>query len=202
VNAVLGALAASAATLAGGWLAVRARDRLAGLLAISGVLLAATACFELLPESFALARRGACMPQALAAAIAGFAAFHAMERLGHHGALPALAVVAHSFLDGMGIGLAFQVSASSGGAVAAGVVAHDFCDGLNVASLMLNGRAGAGRTACILLLDAAAPLGGSLSSTVLAIGPGAAALQSGFLGGLLLAIGADGILRATSAAGA
>ena len=46
------------------------------------------------------------------------------------GKLAALALIGHSFLDGVGIGVAFQVSPSVGLTVAIAVIAHDFCDGL------------------------------------------------------------------------
>ena len=40
-------------------------------------------------------------------------------------------------MDGVGIGLAFQVSNAVGIVVAVAVIAHDFCDGLNTVGLML-----------------------------------------------------------------
>lgn len=43
----------------------------------------------------------------------------------------------HSFLDGVGIGLAFQVSATVGVVVAATVLIHDFSDGINTVNIVL-----------------------------------------------------------------
>lgn len=40
-------------------------------------------------------------------------------------------------MDGLGIGLAFQVSASTGWLVAAAVLAHDMADGANMVSMSL-----------------------------------------------------------------
>jgi zinc transporter ZupT len=43
----------------------------------------------------------------------------------------------HSFLDGVGISLGFQISFNVGIMITVDVLAHDFCDGLNTVSLML-----------------------------------------------------------------
>jgi len=53
------------------------------------------------------------------------------------GVLSAVALTGHSFLDGVGIGLGFQVSPAVGLIVAIAVIAHDFSDGLNTVTLML-----------------------------------------------------------------
>src|SRR5262249_61336035 len=89
----------------------------------------------------------------MVALVGGFLLFHAVAKLllihrgqetsyaDHHhpdlGVLSALALVAHSFVDGMGIGLGFQVSSRVGLVVATAVIAHDFADGLNTVGLML-----------------------------------------------------------------
>jgi len=49
-----------------------------------------------------------------------------------------LALAGHSFMDGVGIGLGFQVSQSIGILVAIAVISHDFTDGMNTVSLMLS----------------------------------------------------------------
>ncbi|HEY3999932.1 MAG TPA: ZIP family metal transporter, partial [Candidatus Xenobia bacterium] len=115
----------------------------------------------------------------------------------HHplvGQAAAVTLAVHSFFDGMGIGLAFQMSQAVGILVALAVVTHDFADGLNTVNLSLmhqNGRSIAWR---LLLLDAAAPVLGALSS--LAFHPGKAVLLGylAFLTGFLLYISASEIL--------
>ena len=61
---------------------------------------------------------------------------------GHHrqGSLGAASLSLHSFLDGVGIGLAFKVSTTVGAIVAAAVLAHDFSDGVNTVSVILKNR--------------------------------------------------------------
>jgi zinc transporter ZupT len=157
-------LAAVASTAAGGLFALRARERLRPVLATATAALLAFVCFELVPESIEWARRSGAGAAPLAAAAAGFAFFALTDRLVLRGWLPAGALVAHSFLDGMGIGLAFQLSPALGLAVAATVVAHDFIDGLNTVGLMLMHRTGTAPALGMLALDAVAPLLGAAST--------------------------------------
>ncbi|MEP6505085.1 MAG: permease, partial [Betaproteobacteria bacterium] len=58
----------------------------------------------------------------------------------HVGIASASVLAAHSFMDGVAIGIGFQVSALAGVTVAIAVIAHDFSDGLNTVSLMLRHR--------------------------------------------------------------
>jgi zinc transporter ZupT len=195
VNAVLGSLAAGASTLAGGLIAVRYRRRLGGALAACATILSAAAACELLPESLALARRAGLEAFVLLAALAGFAAFHCLERRGHGGTLPALALVAHSFLDGLGIGLAFQSSTSSGILVALGVVVHDFSDGFNVASIVITGRGSLAAVVVLLLLDVLAPIAGASFAARVELPPEVLSLQLALLAGFLLSIAVSNARR-------
>ena len=75
-----------------------------------------------------------------AGALAGAAAERAeRDRAGHLG--PA-SLTAHSLLDGLGIGLAFQVAPAIGVVVAVAVLAHDVADGVNTVTLSLSGGGG------------------------------------------------------------
>ena len=53
------------------------------------------------------------------------------------GALGAAGLSIHSFIDGLGIGLAFGVDTATGLLVFVAVVAHDFADGMNTVSFVL-----------------------------------------------------------------
>jgi len=140
----------------------------------------------------------------------GFLLFHAVEKLAlihhaqeqsyadhHHaniGVLSASALAAHSFMDGVGIGLGFQVSPMVGLVVATAVIAHDFADGLNTVSLMLLHQNTTRRALGMLALDALAPVLGAASTLAFQIPPSALVLYLGFLTGFLLYIGAADIL--------
>jgi ZIP family zinc transporter len=181
-------LAAVVSTAAGGLFALRARARLRGVLAIATVALLAFVCFELVPESIEWAQRSGAGAAPLAAAAAGFAFFALTDRLVLRGWVPAGALVGHSFLDGMGIGVAFQLSPAFGLAVAAPVVAHDFLDGVNTVGLMLMHRNATAPAFAMLALDALAPLAGAASTLAWQLPPAAMAGYLGFFAGLLASI--------------
>jgi ZIP family zinc transporter len=156
--------------------------------------------FDLLPEGVALSRsRFGDAGPAIVAAIGGFVVFHGMGRLvgrEHRlsGAISALPLVAHSLVDGVGIGLAFQVSPGAGIAVALAVIAHDFCDGLSTVSLMLAHRSTRPQAITMLALDAFAPALGTCAALALDPEPAMLVLYLGFVGGLLLCVALADVL--------
>ena len=97
-------------------------------------------------------------------------------------------------MDGVAIGLAFQVSQAVGIAVAIAVIAHDFCDGLNTVSLMLVNRNTTLRSSAMLVLDALAPVLGAASTLFFEVPPFILMLYLGFFAGFLLYIGASDVL--------
>src|SRR5581483_2606110 len=100
----------------------------------------------------------------------------------------------HSFLDGVGIGLGFQVSAHVGLIVALAVIAHDFSDGLNTVTLMLSHKNTETKAKVLLFLDAIAPVLGVLSTLLFKIPNNVLILYLGFFAGFLLYIGASDLL--------
>jgi zinc transporter ZupT len=123
---------------------------------------------------------------------------HEADYAAHHhprvGVLSALSLVGHSFMDGVGIGLAFQVSHAAGIIVALAVIAHDFCDGLNTVSLMLVHHNTTRRAIAMLVLDALAPVLGAASTLVIRIPSSFVVLYLGLFAGFLLYIGASDVL--------
>ena len=211
MSAVLLTIATFFSTLAGGLFALRFRDRLHYILSFTAGVLIGVVSFDILPEIFALARGQGIEPTgAMITLVVGFLLFHGMEKfiLLHHahedayathhhpqvGVLSALALAAHSFMDGVAIGLAFQVSEAVGIIVALAVIAHDFCDGLNTVSLMLVNRNTTLRSFAMLTLDALAPVLGVLGTLVIRVPPFILMLYLGFFAGFLLYIGASDIL--------
>ena len=199
-------------TMLGGLVSMRFRDKFHVILGFtSGVLLAVVA-FDILPEIMELVRETKVDPRSpMIALVAGFFLFHVIEkcvaidqarqagatgeiRSPVVGRLSALALAGHSFMDGVGIGLGFQVSASTGALVALAVIAHDFSDGLNTASLMLVHNNSPRRTLLFVLLDAVAPLLGGLSTLFFQLPHDWLVLYLGFFAGFLLCIGASDIL--------
>lgn len=219
MNAFQLSLLTFVSTFAGGLCALRFRDRLHLVLGFTAGVLLGVVCFDLLPEIFEQSQKlGGDGRGAMVALAAGFLLFHGVEKfmLVHHvheadyahhhhpsvGALSAAALVGHSFMDGVGIGIAFQVSPAVGITVAVAVIAHDFCDGLNTMSLMLLHRNTTKRALGMLALDSIAPVLGAASTLAFQVPPDTLVLYLGFFAGFLLYIGASDILpQAHSRAG-
>ena len=75
----------------------------------------------------------------------------------------------HSFLDGLAIGLAFDVSTGTGMLVFVAVIAHDFADGMNTVSFILRQSDDRRRALRWLTVDAAAPLAGAIVGTAMSV---------------------------------
>lgn len=211
MSALLIALTTFFSTSAGGLFALRYRDRLHLILGFTAGVLLGVVSFDILPEVFEVSSANNIDPVGpMIALVVGFLLFHGVEKLAlihhaqeesyvnhHHpqvGVFSALALTGHSFMDGVGIGLGFQVSESVGLVVAVAVIAHDFADGLNTVSLMLAHRNTTRRSLALLLLDALAPLFGAASTLLFHVPPDVLALYLGFFAGFLLYIGAADIL--------
>jgi len=211
MSAVLLSLVSLLSTAVGGLFALRFHQRLHFILAFSAGVLLGVVSFDLLPEIFHLAEeQGLDASAAMVALLGGFLLFHGMEKFAlvhpaheddyaahQHprlGLMSAVAMVGHSFMDGVGIGLSFQISTAVGLTVALAVIAHDFCDGLNTVSLML--MHGNSRRHALLLLaaDAAAPVLGAASTLAFHLPPASLMLYLGFFAGFLLYIAAADIL--------
>jgi len=205
------ALVTFLSTLVGGLFALKFRDRLHFILSFTAGVLLGVVSFDILPEIFDLTHeQGVDATGAMIALVVGFLLFHSIEKFvlvhyvhetdyaAHHhpqvGVLSALALAGHSFMDGVGIGLAFQVSQAVGIIVAIAVIAHDFCDGLNTVSLMLVHRNTTRRSFAMLVLDAIAPVLGAASTLLFRAPPSVLTLFMGFFAGFLLYIGASDIL--------
>lgn len=211
--AVLLAVVAVISTGLGGMVALRSRDRLHLVLGFAAGVMLGLVAFDLLPELFSLSDHNVGgIPVVMVAFAAGFLLLHFVERSvamhtahegeydAHHhrhpdvGLASALALTAHSFLDGLGIGLAFQVDAAVGYAVALAVIAHDFADGLNTVTIMRAHGNGRRRTLVLLAMDAAAPVLGALATLVFSVSDQVLALYLGAFAGFLLYLATADIL--------
>ncbi len=202
------ALATALVTMTGGFLALRLKQQLPLALGFSAGAVIGVAFFDLLPEAFRLGQ-GNNGPMVGAAAL-GFFLYAVIDRFAghdhnchddpHRGVIGAASFSLHSVLDGLAMGLAFQVSHQVGLVVAAAVLAHDFADGLNTVNVVT--RHGASRAAALrwLAADAAAPvLGAGLSFLFTPTADVMSLVLAGF-GGFFLYIGACDLLPASQRA--
>jgi len=200
---------AGAATLVGGSLALRFRSVINLSLGFSAGAVIGVAVFDLFPEAVRLGRSGHPLNDlaiALAAAVLGLLFYLALDRTllggrtdanaqtgaqsgGRRGHLGAASLTLHSLMDGLGIGLAFQVSNAVGLTVAFAVLAHDLVDGVNTVNFSLAGgvsRPGARRW---LAADAIAPLIGAAVSRLVKVPQGSLAVLLALFAGFFLYIG-------------
>jgi zinc transporter ZupT len=169
------------ATFAGGLLALRLSHALPTLMALTGGIVVAVALFDVLPESIEAVDD----PQRVSLLVgAGFIGFFLIERVLvlHHrddpeharaharvGVLGALGLSVHSFIDGLGIGLAFGLDTATGVLVFIAVVSHDFADGLNTVSFVLSQSDDRRQAKRWLTIDAFAPLLGVIVGSAVTI---------------------------------
>lgn len=204
-------LAAAVAALAGGYTAIKYRDRLHIAISLTAGLVLGLVAFDLLPEIFGGAENAKLDPVwPMILFAAGFLFFHALEKiiLVHHeaedeyrphthpklGFARAAALAGHSFFDGLSIGVGFQVSTTVGTAVALAVIGHRFADGFDTASFMLLHNNKLTHIKKLLLLVVVMPVLGGLTSLLVTLSESALTLYLGFFAGILMYIAAGNIL--------
>jgi zinc transporter, ZIP family len=177
------------ATFAGGMLALRAKDRFHLVLGLSAGLLLGLVSFDLLPEIFEMNQNNLIGVRAVSIALViGFLSLHFIEQfVGSHepaesdyghdhkhsfnlaGTVGALTMSGHVFLDGVALGIAFQVSNSLGFAIFVALLVHAFSDGLNTVSMLIKSGNWSKRAIWLLAVDAAMRIGGAAFGSYLTI---------------------------------
>lgn len=195
----------------GGFVGFKYKDKTHLVLGFTAGVLLGIVAFDILPEIVEMTEMlSVDIMTPMIALVTGFLIFHIFEKviLVHHsheehygehkhpavGVASALAISGHAFLDGVGIGLGFQISDAVGIAIATAVIAHGFSDGLNTVSLALMHENSSGKSLKLLGLNAIAPAAGVLFSRLIAIPQEFLLVYLGLFAGFLLYIGASEIL--------
>jgi ZIP family zinc transporter len=215
MNIAIGLAAITAiATAAGGFLAIKSKDRLHLVLGLSAGLLLGLVAFDLLPEVFELGTQEIFHAPAVSVAlIAGFLLLHFYEQLfgshepaesdyGHDhkhtsnvaGALGALAMGGHVFLDGLALGVAFKVSTDLGIAVFIALLVHAFSDGLNTVSFLVKSGKWTRKGVWLLGVDAIARVSGAALGTTLVLGDNLIAIYLAVFSGIVIYLATSHIL--------
>jgi zinc transporter ZupT len=211
MEAVIFSIATFFSTFLGGLFAIKFKDKMHYIMAFAAGVLLAVVSFDIFPEIIEQIKINDFKPiEAMIALVAGFLVFHILEKtiLIHHaheedyaehkhpqvGVLSALALAGHSFMDGVGIGLGFQISPAIGILVAVAVISHDFTDGMNTVTLMLANKNSTAKSKILLLLDCITPILGAFSTLFFTVSAHFLVLYLGFFAGFLLYIGASDIL--------
>ena len=197
-------------TLCGGLLALRCRNQLHLILGFSAGAVIGVTFFDLLPEALNLGSKQFRVSVVTTTVAIGFIAYMLLDRLFffhvHHqdkhaympkrqrGILGASSLSVHSFVDGVAIGLAFKTSLDTGVIVAVAVLVHDFADGINTVNLILKNGGETRRAVQWLMLDAAAPMLGVLSTLFFRLPEAVLGLTLALFSGFFLYIGASDLL--------
>jgi ZIP family zinc transporter len=201
-------LATIAATTLGGLFAVRCKDQLHLILGFSAGAVLGVALFDLLPEALELTMNTYSVRILTTLIAIGFAFYMILDRFfslhlhpkegcenpGHGGNLGAAALTFHSFLDGLGIGLAFKLSTSVGWIVAAAVMSHDFSDGINTVNMVLKNQGERKSALKWLIADALAPAVGVASTYFITVTSASLGLILSVFTGLFLYISAADLI--------
>jgi zinc transporter ZupT len=208
---IIFAIATFFSTLFGGLFAVKYKNYLHLIMGFTAGVLLGVVSFDIFPEIISRVNADGIRPiEPMIALVIGFLLFHILEKsiVIHHahegdyadhkhpqvGILSALALAGHSFMDGVGIGLGFQVNPAVGLLVAIAVISHDFTDGMNTISLMLIHKNSDMKSKMFLLLDAFTPVLGALATLFFHVSSHFLVWYLGFFAGFLLYIGASDIL--------
>ena len=144
-------------TFSGGIFAIKNKSKIHYIMAFAAGVLLGVVAFDILPEIIdEIKIHNFSSVEVMVALVLGFLIFHILEKsiLIYHcheeeciahkhpqiGVASATALAGHSFMDGVGIGLGFQVSPVVGLLVAIAVISHDFTDGMNTVALMLSNK--------------------------------------------------------------
>ena len=199
--------------LAGGFFALRFRDRLHLVLGFSAGALIGVAFFDLLPEAIEMTGNFLSVATALSLSALGFMIYLILDRLilfhshcdetveqcynaGHQmrGPVTVLILAVHSFIDGLAVGLALQVSVTTGLVMAVAVLTHNFSDGINVVGLLLKDGRERREAFKWLLPISLAPALGILATNFFSLPENYLGLVLALFGGFFLYIGAAELL--------
>ena len=198
-------------TFLGGLFGLKYKNKMNLILGLTAGVILGVISFDIFPEIIRMTNSLSVDPSyPMIALVIGFLVFHIAEKflLVHHnhedqygphthpvvGKFQALALAGHSFLDGVGIGLGFQISGATGIFVALAVISHDFSDGLNTVSLMLRHKNTDRKALQFLFIDAIAPVLGGISTLFFTLSAKTLLMYLGFFAGFLLYIGVSDIL--------
>jgi len=202
---ILIALITCGSTLLGGSFALRLKDHLHLILGFSAGAVIGVAFFDLMPEALQLSTSAYSISASVSLIALGFLLYLILDRVitlhshtdgedvGRENT-GAGTLSLHSFLDGVGIGLGFHVSASIGAVVAAAVIAHDFSDGINTVNMVLKNGGDRAKAFRWLLIDAIAPVIGVAATFFVSVAQAQLGMLLALFAGFFLYIGASDLI--------
>ena len=196
-------------TLLGGLFALKFKDKLHLILGFSAGSVIAVAFFDLIPEAIKLGSVNFEISFITGIIALGFIIYMILDRfiflhshnheegevcLHPRGKLGAGSFSFHSLLDGMIIGLAFQVSTAVGIIVAVAVITHSFSDGINTVNVILKNNGSKKEAFRWLLVDSIAPVLGIIATLFFTLHAAVLGIILALFAGFFLYIGASDLL--------
>lgn len=214
MHIILIAITAGIATCLGGMLALRFKDKLHLIVGFSAGAVIGVTFFDLLPESLELGATFFEIHTLLLMTAIGFLSYLILDRLfishshdhmththddenatdRQRTNLRAGSLSLHSLLDGLGIGLSFQVSPELGTIVTIAVLAHDFSDGINTIGVVLKNGGTRVQALRWLLADSIAPIIGVVIAYFIPIPEKSLSILLSLFAGFFLYIGASDLI--------
>ncbi len=207
---IISAVTAFTATLSAGLLVKKLQNHIGIVCAFAAGFFIALSLFDLLPEVMSLAiQTQASAYLLLLTSLFGFVFLFALERgfgrlhlKGHKmanlrpkiGLLSTAEFCSHAYLEGLAIGLSFQLDFNLGIFIAVAVISHDFCDGISTLALMLNSGNTVRSSLGMLIVAAVAPILGALTTLLFTFEDYFLLFALTFLLGSFLYMGAGSLL--------
>ncbi len=204
----ISAVAIFLSVILGGTFALKFKDKLHLILGFSAGSVIGVAFFDLLPEAF---ESGKDLYQTETIAlfiILGFLIYMISDRIltshshheeecenhNHRGVLGAGSISLHSLIDGLVVGLSFQISTAVGIALAVAIFAHAFSDGINTVNMIIRSGGEIKEARKWLLLDSLTPVLGIFASLLISIPPNIFPILISIFCGLFIYLGASDLL--------
>ncbi len=209
---VVSGVIAFAATLSAGLFFRKIQRNIGIVCAFSAGFFIALPLVELLPEVLSLAAdTQISVEKPVAIAASGFFLLFAFDRIfsrfqlkNRHeqkdalrpriGLLSTLEFCSHGFIEGLAIGVGFQLQFGLGIVVSLAVVSHGFCDGVSTLALMMNSGNSQISSMRMLFIDAISPVLGAVTTLFFSVENYLLILTLSFLAGSFLYIGGGRLL--------
>jgi ZIP family zinc transporter len=206
--AIIMALLTFLSTLLGGFITLKFKKNISIIFAFAAGSISTVALMEILPESLNIANKsGIPVKYIMVSVVLSFLFFILLEKYflahpikgiaseGHvMGPIGAGSLILLSLLDGLTMGIAFQVRFSIGIVVALSIIIHDLPDGINTVALMLKNEQSKEKALVFLFMDGLAPLLGVLLTSVIIFPRNTLAILLAVFAGEFIYVGAASLL--------
>jgi len=206
--AIILALTTFLSTLLGGFIILKFRKSLSIIFAFAAGSIVTVALMEILPKSIEIAKQsGIPVKYIMVSIVLSFLFFILLEKYfsahpikgiaseGHvMGPIGAGSLILLSFLDGLTMGIAFQVGFSIGIVVALSIIIHDLPDGINTVVLMLKNGHSERKALLFLFMDGLAPLLGVFLTSIIIFPQKFLAILLAVFAGQFIYVGAASLL--------